>query len=112
MAGWSLAQVSAVVVIQGTAQWWWLIGGGILGGALFSDFASGLVHWAADNWGSPEWPLVGSSFIRPFRNHHFDPMALTRHDFIELNGNNCIVALGVLGLSVSMEPEPENATKI
>ena len=63
------------------------------GGLLFADFASGFVHWAADNWGSADWPILGSAFIRPFRLHHLDATDITHHTFLELNGNNCIVSL-------------------
>ncbi len=63
------------------------------GGLLFADFASGFVHWAADNWGSADWPILGSAFIRPFRLHHLDAQDITHHTFLELNGNNCIVSL-------------------
>jgi len=73
-----------------------LVIGGLFGGFMFADASSGLVHWMADNWGKPSWPLVGSGFIRPFRHHHVDPLELTRHGFVELNGNNCIVALPVV----------------
>lgn len=62
-------------------------------GLLAADFASGFVHWAADNWGHPDWPVLGAGFIRPFRHHHVDPKDITRHPFLELNGNNCIVSL-------------------
>lgn len=65
----------------------------LLAGLLAADLVSGIVHWAADNWGTAQWPLVGASFIRPFRHHHVDPEEMTRHDFVELNGNNCIVSI-------------------
>ena len=65
-------------------------------GWLLADLFSGLVHWALDTFGSVRTPVVGPAFIRPFREHHADPAAMTRHDFIEVNGASCLGCLPVL----------------
>jgi ubiquitin-conjugating enzyme E2 variant len=71
---------------------------------LSADLICGLVHWSADTWGSRDLPLLGRAFLRPFREHHVDPMSITRHDFVETNGNSCLVSLPVLGLALWLAP--------
>jgi len=71
----------------------WLVVAAVAVGFLLADFTSGFVHWMADTWGSVELPLLGKALLRPFREHHVDPKAMTRHDYIETNGSNCLISL-------------------
>jgi ubiquitin-conjugating enzyme E2 variant len=68
-----------------------------------ADLFSGLVHWSLDTFGSVRTPVVGPAFIRPFREHHADPQAMARHDFVEVNGASCIGCLPLLVLSLYLE---------
>ena len=69
---------------------------GILGG----DFISGLVHWAADTYGSEEMPVIGPSLVKPFRLHHIYPRDICTHGLVETTGNVCILAVPALSVSL------------
>lgn len=74
----------------------WLLPASFIAGYITADFASGMFHFLADNYGSTSKPFVGPVFIRPFREHHVDPKAITRHDFLEVNGANCAMSVPIL----------------
>jgi ubiquitin-conjugating enzyme E2 variant len=74
-------------------------------GYLVADFLSGVVHWAGDTIGDQNTPIFGPNFVTPFRYHHVDPKDITRHDFVETNGNNCIVVAPVLALLLILTPK-------
>lgn len=72
-------------------------------GLCLADFISGVVHWTADTYGSPTMPIFGG-FVRTFREHHADQVDITRHDFIETNGDVCIFSSPVhFGLLLVIE---------
>ncbi|HEY1954704.1 MAG TPA: fatty acid desaturase CarF family protein [Polyangiaceae bacterium] len=70
----------------------------IVVGFLAADFISGVSHWFFDTWFSPETPVIGRAFVRTFREHHVDPKAICRHDFVETNGSN-MIAGGIIVLA-------------
>lgn len=95
LSGWTLWRVAPFVPEHA-----WLMVAAFGIGFLASDFTSGFVHWIFDTWGTPRTPLLGAPFIRPFREHHTDQLAITRHDFVETNANNCFIGtLPLVGVS-------------
>ncbi|HWA37574.1 MAG TPA: fatty acid desaturase CarF family protein [Burkholderiales bacterium] len=75
-----------------------------LAGWVAADLLSGVAHWAFDRFGSIHTPVFGPAFIRPFREHHVDPAAMTRHDFVETNGSSCLAFAPVLALALFLPP--------
>jgi len=76
----------------------WLILFAVPLGMLAGDFISGLAHWLADTYGSERTPLVGEGFIKWFRLHHVYPKDICTHNFINTNGNTCILAAPLVAL--------------
>lgn len=102
-AGFALLALSVARVVPGLDSWPYTIAVGV-GGYIVADMMTGIVHWAGDTVGSSSWPILGKGIIHPFRHHHVDPIDLTRHDFVELNGNNALASLPVLVGAVLLAP--------
>jgi hypothetical protein len=103
LAGIVWLAVRAADSVDSAADVLWLGLAG-LGGYLFADFLSGFAHWAGDTLGDERTPLFGPNFVRPFREHHTDEKGITHHDFVETNGNSCIVSLPVVVVLVIAMP--------
>ncbi|RNF15422.1 ubiquitin-conjugating enzyme variant Kua like proteinue [Trypanosoma conorhini] len=67
----------------------------ILCAMTLADFISGLAHWGLDTWGTPD-TLIFGNFIRSFREHHVDQVAMTKHDFIETNADTTLPLIPLL----------------
>ena len=81
--GWTWVRVVPLIVVIAVAYG-------------LADLLSGLVHFAFDNLGSPDTPVIGQKFVRPFRDHHDDPAAMTHGDLIAVNGDNVFASLLLL----------------
>jgi hypothetical protein len=62
----------------------------LLLGVIVSDFMSGFLHWFFDTFLEITTPVIGPHLVGPFREHHVDPLAMTRHSFLESAGNSCM----------------------
>ena len=49
---------------------------------------TGFVHWFCDTFFDETTPVIGPGLIAPFREHHRDPLLMTRHGFLELTGSS------------------------
>jgi hypothetical protein len=86
----------------------WLTALGATAGYLSGDLLSGVVHWFCDTFFEEDTPLIGRVLILPFREHHRDPLAMTRHGFAEIAGNSCLALLPLLALVAAL-PAPTRA---
>jgi hypothetical protein len=92
---WGLTATIAYKLWPHADRYGWLLVAALAFGFILADFIGGFVHWLGDTWGSTDMPILGKALIRPFREHHVDEKAITRHDYIETNGANCMVAVPV-----------------
>jgi hypothetical protein len=74
----------------------WLLALAVPLGIIGGDFISGIVHWAADTYGSEDMRVIGPSLVKPFRLHHVYPRDICTHGLVETTGNVCILAVPVL----------------
>jgi ubiquitin-conjugating enzyme E2 variant len=70
-------------------------------GYLAADVATGTVHWFCDRFFEEDTPVIGRLLIFPFRDHHRDPRAMTRHGFLELTGNSCLATAPAVGATLA-----------
>ncbi|MBI3403847.1 MAG: kua-ubiquitin conjugating enzyme hybrid localization domain protein [Acidobacteria bacterium] len=88
---------------------WLLIALAALLGYLLADFVSGWMHWFCDTFFEEDTLFIGPLIIAPFRDHHRNPLGMTHHGFLELNGNTCLaltpVMAGFLWMDIYRWPE-------
>jgi ubiquitin-conjugating enzyme E2 variant len=77
-----------------------------------ADLISGIVHWLADQVLPSDWLLLGPAFVQAFHDHHSDPLGITRHDFVDTNGNNCIASSPFAIWACAAASEAEGATAL
>lgn len=73
------------------------------------DLLTGIVHWACDRFGNATTPVLGPLLIRAFREHHVDPSAMVDHDWIETNGEPCVLAALALAILALIAPYVHSA---
>jgi hypothetical protein len=64
------------------------VGAALALGYLMADLLTGFVHWFCDTFFDETTPVIGAGLIAPFREHHRDPLLMTRHGFLELTGSS------------------------
>jgi ubiquitin-conjugating enzyme E2 variant len=83
------------VAAHESALSWWMPVLAVLGMAA-ADLTSGLVHWAADTWGSVSTPVVGRRLLHPFRVHHVNPDDFLTRRFLDANSDVAMIVASIL----------------
>jgi plasmanylethanolamine desaturase len=108
---WSIGGLGALLAVAAYRLWEhvprnpWIVLLAVCSAYIGADLLSGIVHWMGDTWSTPSARFLGPTLIRPFREHHVDEKAITRHDFVETNGNNCLVSMpgAILSLMIPLD---------
>ena len=89
------------------------VAAGLLLGYLAADFLSGTAHWFCDTFFGENTPLIGRTVIRPFRDHHRHPAAITRYHFLEQDGSNYFIIIPPLWVAWRHGgPDPASALAV
>jgi hypothetical protein len=91
-----LLAAAAQRVSQQVERLHWWIPVALLIGVALADFASGVMHWAADTWGRAGMPMVGERVLLPFRVHHVNPDDILRRSFLDANGDVAALTIPAL----------------
>jgi len=87
--------------------------GGLLLGYAAADLLSGTVHWFCDTFFAENTPLIGQILIRPFRDHHRHPAAITHYHILEQDSSNTFIFLPPLWAAWRFGgPDPASAVAI
>ncbi len=78
---------------------WWLVAVMLLG-VVVADFVSGIVHWAADTWGSESMPILGRRLLHPFRVHHVNPADFLTRRFVDTNGDLALLVIPIMAAAL------------
>lgn len=81
--------------------WWLAVLIALPLGVAAIDFITGVVHWACDRFGDATTPVFGPLLIKAFREHHLNPEEMVDHDWVETNGEPCVLtALALIVLTI------------
>lgn len=104
LAGWV-----GLSIVRFVGEGWWLaVAIAIPVGVAAIDFVTGVVHWACDRFGDATTPVVGPLLIRAFREHHDDPAEMIAHDWVETNGEPCVLTTLALILLALWSPHVQS----